>query len=111
MTEVCDGCGFEAANGAGLAAHQRHCDYENESEESPDYNWDDSVSTAVADAVAERDSYECRRCGDETDLTIHFYDDDGADIPQNLVLLCGDCGALVEGGHPKVKRDQIRNDS
>lgn len=107
MTEVCD-CGFEAANGAGLAAHQRHCDYENESGESDEsFEKPTSVSTAVADAVFERDDEICVRCESTDCLTIHRYNKDKETIPSNLVTVCGECDDLLTGSHPVSKRTMV----
>lgn len=106
MTAECD-CGFEAKNATGLSAHQRACDEAGDDDSENRYDVDDSVSTAVADAVFERDSEKCMRCESTDSLTIHRYDEEGESIPQNLVTLCGECDALLEGGTPQTKRSQV----
>jgi len=100
-------CGFESDSPQGISAHQRHCE-EYESDDSSDSGYSTTtVSTAVADAVFERDDGQCVRCESTDGLTIHRYDEDGPEDPRNLVLLCADCDALIEGGHPLSKRTQV----
>lgn len=110
MTEVCD-CGFEAKNATGLAAHQRACDEVTDDDSEDSYGTPPTVSTAVAESVFERDDESCERCESTDDLTIHCYDEDGADHAGNHVLLCADCDDFIEGGDPLTKRDQVRNGS
>lgn len=112
MTEVCDGCGFEAKNEQGLSVHQRACDYDDGVEESPDS--DETQHTVfTADALSEReeqalerDDEQCVRCGQDEALVFHRYKD-GVERLANVVTLCEECDDEVSGHYHGTKRSMV----
>jgi len=114
MTEECV-CGFEAENGAGLSAHQRHCD-EYEEDAGAEDGSPTSVSTGaespeeadlteVEQAVFERDDGVCRVC-DESAETVHRRFP-SVDTAANMWAVCESCDDELDGVNPHSKKTVV----
>lgn len=114
MTEECI-CGFEAKDSRGLSAHQRYCDEYQEAEMVPSDDDPHTVPTRgdekeysdFEEEVLSRDSYECRRCGEDASC-VHKMKPEGDEKLSNFRAVCGDCDAFLEGLHPQTKDTEVK---
>lgn len=106
----CDHCG-ELYDRRGIGAHEASC-----SEASSDEDTSAPSDTTDADPewggveleVLERDNGQCRRCGSDEDLVVHVINRAILGKRSNLVTLCADCEAEIEGLHYRTKRTAIQ---
>jgi len=112
MTEVCDGCGKECENAAGLSAHQRHCDEYEEGDSSDSTEQPTTVSPRGAEmseveaAAYERDDEVCQRCGESAE-SVHYLRP-SVERVANLRAVCRDCDEYLEGLNRHTKKTEIR---
>ena len=68
---------------------------------------DSNVSAELRLAILVRDSWRCQNCGGMQRLEVHhqlFRSHGGADDPNNLITLCGECHKVVHDvGHSAVE--------
>ncbi|AUX08928.1 hypothetical protein AArcSl_1297 [Halalkaliarchaeum desulfuricum] len=103
-TVECEYCG-EEFDKRGIGAHKAHCDGAEEAQTAPRQ----AVDGLEAEVYA-RDNGQCRRCGAEESLDVHQVDSDKEPVRANLVIVCAECEAEIEGLHPRTKRTKIRFD-
>ena len=104
MSKVeCEYCG-EYFKEEGLATHHRFCDAAEE-----DGSQEDAGHSELEETILERDNDSCARCESEEHLVVHQIDPNRGDVRSNLVTLCEECDAELEGLHPRTKRSKIQN--